>query len=367
MTAEHMVTTSVKRSLLVGLTALALASLYALSLLSAVDYDVTLFTAFGEEAAETRQYAEERLGEVFLRPHQGHDGKFFFVQANDPLLLEPEENAAVLDRPIYRSQRMLYPLIAGAGGLLSPDVVVWALLLVNLLAMGAGSWAVAHVAMAMGGSPWWGLAFVLNVGLVIEMNIDGAGIVSAAAAFGAVALLLKGRSAMAIVLLLLAVLAREAMLIAAVGSAWWLWRRDQRTEAVAAIAVPLSGIALWAIYLRWRIDWDVGVSQVEEIGFPFRGFLEAIESWMRSPADLAAGAAMIILFVLYVRRALLYRRLVGIAFLGFVALGLVFSKQVWLSYFDITRAVAPLITAFVLMVFLERPSSEATEPAHVHP
>ena len=52
--------------------------------------------------------------------------------------------------------------------------------------MGVGTWVVAMLAMRMGGSPWWGLAFALNLGFISEMNIDGAGVVAAAAAFGAV-------------------------------------------------------------------------------------------------------------------------------------------------------------------------------------
>jgi hypothetical protein len=46
---------------------------------------------------------------------------------------------------------------------------------------------------------------------------------------------------------------------------------------------------------------------------------------------------------------------VGWAFLGFVALALVFTEQVWRSYFDITRAIAPVITSFVLLAFPRAP------------
>ena len=91
-------------------------------------------------------------------------------------------NAVVLDRPLYRSQRMFYPLQAGGLGLFSAEGVVWGLLVVNVIAMGLGTWAVAVLAVEMGLSSWWGLAFLLNIGLVSELNIGGAGIVAAAAA-----------------------------------------------------------------------------------------------------------------------------------------------------------------------------------------
>lgn len=345
----------------VGVVGLVLATLFAVRVLASADWDPTIFVAFGEEAEPTRVYAEERLGDVFLRPAQGHDGKFFFVQANDPWVLDPDSNASVLDRPLYRSQRMLYPVLAGGLGLLGPGQVVWGMLVVNLLAMGLGSWAVAHVARAMGGSKWWGLAFGLNLGFVSEVNISGAGVVAGAAAFGAVALLLRERIPPAVLLLSLAALSREAMLIAAAGSAWWLWRRRERRAAALAALVPAAPAAVWAAYLRLRITFDTGLSEVQELGPPFGGFIDAFPAWLDDPVDLAVGVAMMVLFLAYTRRVLISNRLVGWTFLGFVPLALLFTRQVWLNYFDITRAVAPLITSFVLLVFLSasRGSPEA--------
>ena len=350
--------------LIVGVVALVIASFSAILVLSQVDWDATIFGAFGEEATPTREYAEERLGEVFLRQSQGHDGKFFFVQANDPWLLDPTENAQILDRPLYRSQRMLYPVLAGAGGLLSPEAVIWGMLIVNVIALGVGSWAVAALAVEMGGSPWWGLTFVLNLGFISEMNIGGGGVVSAAFAFWGVVFLLRGRLPVGLAFLALGGLAREAMLIAAAGTAWWLWRQDQRRDATLVFGIPVAVVGMWALYLRMRIGLGSDITEVQEIGIPLVGFVRAFESWLGDPLDLAVGVSMMLLFVLYTRRALISSQLVGWTFLGFVPLALLFTEQVWKSYFDITRAIAPVITAFVLLVFLgrdEAPESALTE------
>ena len=339
--------------LIVGLVGMLLASLVALRVWQAFDRDATIFVAFGVESVEINEYAEDLLGrEVLKRDNQGHDGKFFFVQANDPLLVDPQENAAVLDRPLYRSQRMFYPLLAGGAGAFGPEVVVNALIVINVLAMGIGTWVVAHLAMRMGGSPWWGLAFALNLGFISEMNIDGAGVIAAVAAFGAVVMLLDEKLGWAVALLTISALSREAMLIAAVGSAFWLWRRDRKREAIWVTAVPLGAVVLWALYLRLRIDFDTGLSEVQEIGLPFVGFFNAFELWRDDPLNMVAGLAMMALFILYTRRVLISGELVGWAFLGFVPLALLFTRQVWQSYFDITRATAPVITAFVLLVFI---------------
>lgn len=337
-----------------GLIAVSIVSVVVVRSLSQVEWDPTLYTAFGAEASSTTNYAEDLLGEVFLRPAQGHDGKFFFVQANDPLILDPS-NAAVLDRPLYRSQRMLYPLLSGGFGLLGPEVIVWAMIAVNVLAFGVGTVATSDVALSMGKSPWWGLAFGLNVGLYGELVIDGAGILSAALAFAALAAFLRGRYWWGIGFLCLAVLSREAMLIAAVGSAFWIWRiKKEPPQAVMAVVVPVAAAGLWAIYLRLRLGWDAGVSEVEEIGLPFVGFGRAFSGWVRQPSlDLVIGLTIIVLTFFFARRALKYRHLLGLAFVGFVVLGILFTEQVWKSYFDISRAVAPLLTAYPILLFMD--------------
>ena len=128
--------------------------------------------------APLRPYVEERLGDVPLTDGTGHDGKYFFVQAHDPLLLEPADHAALMERPTYRSQRMLYPLMASVGSLLGETGILWLMLLINVLAIGVGTWATAAVAQSAGVSRWFGLAFALNPGILFELAFDGSGAVA---------------------------------------------------------------------------------------------------------------------------------------------------------------------------------------------
>ncbi len=283
--------------------------MFVFSQLAKFDWDPTHFVAFGEDATEIRAYAEERLGVVRLRPQLGHDGRFFFVQANDPWILDPEENAYLLDRPLYRYQRMLYPTVAGGFGLLGPEAIVWGMLLLNLVAMGFGSWAVASIA---DGSAWWGLAFVLNLGFVSELDIGGAGIV---AGHFRVAWFLRGRMRAGVAWLTLAALSREVMLVVAAGAAFAFWRRGER-QALITLAVPLGAVIAWAVYLRLRISLNFGLSEVNEIGLPFAGFIQAFSSWIKDPVDLVVGVCVPCPWAFPCR--LLQDNLVGWAFLGFV-------------------------------------------------
>ena len=347
---------------MVGIVGLAAAAALAFNVLVQFERDPTVFASFGEESVDITAYAEEQLSrDVLTRPALGHDGKYFFVLANDPWLIDPEENALVIDRPRYRAQRMFYPVVASAGGTLEADTIIWTLLITNVIAMGLGTWAVATLASDMGGSPWWGLAFVLNIGFISEQNIDGAGVVAAAAAFWAIVLLRRERIAWAVALLTVSALSREAMLIAAAGSAFWLWRRGEKARATWAVTLPTATAVVWAVFVRLRLGFGDETAEIQEIGLPFVGLVEAFDLWLDDPVDLAAGLAILLLLALFTRRALGSDELVGWAFLGFVPLALLFTRQVWASYFDISRAVAPAITAFILLAFVVGPPDRQRE------
>lgn len=345
--------TTLRKSLLVGIVGLLLSAGLATRVLAQYDWDPTIFASFGEQAVAITGYAEKELDrDVIARDTLGHDGKYFFILANDPLLLAPEEHAHVMDRPRYRAQRILYPMLASAFGLFTPDFNVWSLVAVNVLAMGFGTFAVAQLASDMGASPWWGLSFVLNIGFVSEQNIDGAGVLAAATAFAAVLLLRRRKPLPAIALLSLAALSREAMLLVAAGSSFWLWRyRRERSSAVRVVGVPVLTVVLWALYVRLRLGFETAGSEIQEIGLPLVGLVQAFGDWISDPVDLAAGSVIALLLLVFGLRVLSSDELVGWAMVGFVPLAFVFTRQVWSGYFDISRAVAPAITAYVLVAF----------------
>lgn len=337
--------------------------LIAIRLLAAYDWDPTVFTAFGEDANETI-YAQEKLGrEVVTRPRQGHDGKFFFVQSNDPWILDPDENASVLKRPIYRSQRMLFPVIAGGGGLFTPEVIVWSLLVVNLVALGVGSWAVARIAMLHGGPAWVGLGFGLNIGIMFELLIDGAGIVAfALASLGALALERK-RPGPAALLFVTAVLTREVMIlfVGFIWLVWWLRRKERPWRIVVPSVLAILG---WAIYVRLQLGADVSKLEIKEITvIPFSGLVEALSTGLARPLDLAVMFLMLGFMGVVAYRSLQSEIMLTWGALGFAVLAPFLTVFVWQKYFDISRALAPLTTAFLLEVIVSRAQRETTKTA----
>lgn len=319
--------------------------------LASSEWDPTVFVGFGEDATATTEYAEERLGEVILRESQGHDGKYFFVQANDPWVREPAENAAIIDHPVYRSQRMLYPILAGGLGAFSPEAIVWGMILVNVVAMAIGTLGTTKLAVLLGGTSWWGLAFPANIGLLYALTSDVSDIWAAALAIWAVLYVYRDRVPAAIALLTLATLSREVMVLSAFGAAAWLWIEGRRKDALLTATVPSAVIGIWILYLRAQLGPDE--TSAGALGLPFYGLIRAIPTWLGEPLAVAAGLGTVAILALFSLRWARTRTPLGWSFIGFVPLAVMLTSKVWHEVFDFSRALAPLVTAAVLLIFVE--------------
>lgn len=349
--------TNFGKAMVVGVTTLIFTLMFAGNHLARNDWNPTVFTAVGEDDQAIRDYAEARLDDVILRPQLGHDGRFFFVQGNDPWLLDPDENAAVLDRPTYRSQRMLYPILASLGGTLGPEGVTWGMVIVNILAMAGGASAAAAIAIRLGGSQWWGLAFPLNIGLISEFSVGGAGIVAAAAAFGAILFLMERRLAIATLLIVASVLSREVMVLTAIGGAGYLLFKGKRQSAFIFGISPVIAAGVWALFLRVRLPSD-GDVVAGNLGPPLAGFIRNLPNWFADPVELAVGLVTVLVLVFLTIRAVRTPTLLAWGFVLFAPLAFLLTEPVWDGYFNISRAVAPVYTAYILLAFAANSDSE---------
>jgi len=247
-------------------------------------YDPTIFLRVG--IGGPRQATE--ISDILGRPipvvgGYGHDGKFFFFQAMDPLLFNPDGPASFLGRPIYRSQRIAYPFIASGGGIVPATWLPWTLLLTNIVTFSVGSVATARLAMNRGGSRWVGLVFAVNLAAIVELGVGSGGVVALAAAAVGIAYLDQERVAPAVVSLAVSALAREAMVLFAFGVALARWRSTGKLP-LPFLWVPAS-VVTWGWYVRWRIDEGSGADEVIELSLPFVGFFEAAQRWSFEPEN----------------------------------------------------------------------------------
>jgi hypothetical protein len=351
-------------SWVVGVVGLLIGVGVVLRLLVPNGMDATMFLAFGKDSPELTKYAHGLLGQVDSRP-LGHDGKFFFAQANDPWYLEPEQNASMLDRPFYRGQRMLFPMLAGGFGLFPPRVIVWSMLATNLLALAIGATLAARIAMHFGRSPWLGLAVPLNLGLLYEIWIGGAGVVAYMFCLGAIYALAYERTWAASICFAAAALTRESMLAFAAGVFLLLWL-DQRRYLWRLVVTPLLAMAIWDVYLRFRLAGVSGLGATWAVfAPPFDGFLRALREWTDNPSNLLACVAILAVVIPFIPLALRSRLAIAWGALPFVALAVVLSVQVWRVPSDLARALVPVFTAAPFLLAIPRRDSTERVVSHV--
>lgn len=335
---------------IVGIVGLSISCVVVLRILIPNEMDPTTFLALGDEAPKQTEYARRLLGDVATHPNLGHDGKFFFAQANDPLYLQPERHAAFLDRPLYRAQRMLFPLIAGGFGLFPPGVIVWSMLVTNLLAMCVGAFLAARLAIRWGASSWLGLAVPLNIGLILELGIDGAGVVAYACGVGAVYALVTDKTWAATLLFAAGALSRESMLVFAVGVFVLQWL-EHRGFLWRIVSVPLLALAAWHIYIRLRLAGVSGVGvRFENFAPPFVGMWQALQLWAMPPSTLVVGMAMLVIVVAFTVLAIRSRLPIAWGALPFVGLVTVLSVYTFSDPLDLARVLAPVFTAAAFLL-----------------
>jgi hypothetical protein len=255
---------------------------------------------------------------------------------------------------------MLYPLVAGGFGFFPPGVVAWSMLVTNLLALGLGSFLAALLAQRWGVTAWLGLAVPANIGLLFELDIGGAGILAYACCLGAVYALVTERLGMASLLFAAAALSREVMLLFAIGIfvLWWL---EERRFLWRILTAPLLATAGWYVYVWYRLTGISGVGgKPRNFAPPFVGIVEALRSWLGDPIDLVINLVLLSIIVALVPLALRSRLPLAWGALPFIALAMVLSVEVLREPFNLSRALAPVLTAIPFLVF--GPKRLATYP-----
>ena len=95
----------------------------------------------------------------------GYDGQFALFIARDPVHAH-----RYLDDPVYRLDRILYPVLSRALALGQPGAIPVTLLVVNILAVLAGTFCLALFLISHGASPW--LALLLGLSPAVFVGVD---------------------------------------------------------------------------------------------------------------------------------------------------------------------------------------------------
>lgn len=146
--------------------------------------------------------------------NRGYDGQFFYRLALDPFTTKVTDFGITFDRPSYRHQRILLPLVAWAlsgGG--CPGTALFALLAINLLAGIALAATAANLAKSLGANPLWALGLALYPGFLISLARDLSEVAACSLLLGGIVLARQARWWWASVIFFLAALTRETTLV----------------------------------------------------------------------------------------------------------------------------------------------------------
>ena len=346
----------------VGLVGLVIGALLLTAVLVGNNGDPAVLLAIGSETP-SREFTEDLIGRnVATRGSVGHDGRFFFAQAVNPLYIGDISNARYMDLELYRGQRMFFPLLIGLGGLAPAPAIPWLIAVVNIAAYGLGTAATTRLAEQAGGRAWWGLAFPFNAALLMSVLIGGAGVLALACVLAGTAALGDRRTRTAAILLTLGVMSREVMLLYVVGVVAYEWWRTRKPPLLLA-AVPLVTYASWYGYMLIRLDYASPYEGNGGLSFPFDGLISAASTWGDDPASMLTAGITLTICVLLVRQTWRDPSPLVAGSVGFVALALLLSDLVWKNAFDISRALAPIYTAFIVSTFARPETEPVDEPA----
>lgn len=240
------------------------------TLLWAKDGDPTALLRVGDRSA-SRSFVEGDLPDPVLVPGFGHDGQQFYVMAATfPDLQDADGH---VDRLRYRARRVLLPAMAAP----FPDgaPTVWAILGVNLAAIGAAGVALSRLAERLR-APWWiGVAAALSPALLLSARASLADALAfALALWGVVAW--RRHLWWAVALFTLAALARETSLVVPFACLLLGPRARERL----AMVVPFAVYGTWTLFVSaWLEPSDAGSSSpfgdaTRQLAWPFEAMAQ---------------------------------------------------------------------------------------------
>jgi hypothetical protein len=236
---------------------------------------------------------------LFVFPANGYDGQFYYRLALDPANLRRTALGITMDSP-YRLQRIGYPALAWLVSLGQHAWVPVALVLVNVLALGAIGLVGGMLAHDSGRHALWGLLLAGYFGFFISAGCDLTEPLGAACLLGGVLAYRRGRPAVAGLLFAYGALTRETVMIVplAIGLSRLIAavrRRARPAAADLAWCLPVLAYGAWQLALRAATGTFIllaGFGGNSSRGLPFGEFADAVRLNL-SLLSASTGAAYI--------------------------------------------------------------------------
>jgi hypothetical protein len=206
---------------------------------------------------------------------EGYDGQFAYQIA-----INPGGAAPYMDVPAYRYQRILYPMLARLLAFDQLAWVPWNLIIVNIIAIGVGTWVMEHLLIYFRVSRWYALTYGLYGGQFLALRTDMNEPLAYTLVVVAIWAWVKDRRVWAVVAFSLAALTKETTLVFL--AAYMLYTLHTRQwRWLLGLGLAVVPFLLYQIFLwQWLGAWGVGSGGAGATPFsfiPLGGWLSIIQ------------------------------------------------------------------------------------------
>jgi hypothetical protein len=261
---------------------------------SAPNHNWTTLLNVGKQSASLELFKRDFLN---LKPVDsiGHDAQFFYIIAKDPFLSQPETKQilqATGELPQYRFRRILYPILAGLGGNLSPNATLVGLIALSVLGLALATWALAGILALYGKDPAYSLIFMFinpciwtNIGNLtcdnLSFGLGTAALFYYLKEFSGSTNLSKRKGAILCLLICSAILTRETYCLLALSLGLLSFLRGHLRLAFLIWVLPISLLVLWGalIAIQTGETFSSIFISANTLTFPLVGLIDAASTW----------------------------------------------------------------------------------------
>jgi hypothetical protein len=291
---------------------------------------------------------------------EGYDGQFAYFIA-----LDPGGASEKLDVPSYRYQRILYPMLARWLALGRPGVLPWTLVLLNLVALVAGTALMERLLLHYGAGRWYALVYGLYAGQLMSVRLDLNEPLSYGLVIAAIWALEQKRPGWGALLFALAALAKETALAFAAAYGLYLLLTAGWRPALRFGVVAFGPYACWQLILwRWLGGVGAGPGGAMATSFeiiPFMGLWRiGAVSWAALLVYTVILGPLVVLPTVWAiwrtGREILQRHWHPVSLALFVnaAVLLFLPHSTWREFLAMLRLSAGLVAAVLLYAALRR-------------
>jgi len=216
---------------------------------------------------------------LFIRDDCGYDGQFYYRLSLDPFTCKQTDFGIKIDSPIYRQQRILYPLVIWSLSFGNHKLVPINMVLLNFIAICAMGWMGGRYLKENGLHAYFGVVFPLCSGFIFSLTRDLCEILEISLLMYAFLLFKRKKVFLSSLFLTLSILTKETAFIV-VWAAFILYFINKLFQFRNNIKwffplIPGCVFVIWHAHLYWAWSgYNIIYDIKNNMGYPLVGFIK---------------------------------------------------------------------------------------------